>query len=240
MLLGELINRIKTIMSKGVSSDDFSYSDRFIYSVIRTYRSSILKKMADNNKYISDANYSNSVCLKLAYDSLFECPCVADTDCKYPTSVYALPSIISSSYGLLGEIRTVDGLKLDHINLDESRWNQYSRTKKSTSGFFFHNSKLVVVGHSRLKIAVVRAVWNNPLALADIPQCNDSGDDEPNNMCYSPLQQEFPLEESLIIDLLNLTYTELIKLGLSVRRDLTNDSQDNAGPPDANQRIREF
>lgn len=238
MLIGEITNRVRNILSKGIPSDDDRFTSRFIYSIIQSYRASILKKQADNHKHLSESNYSTSICLKLTLDALFNCPCVT-IDCKYPISVYNLPSLLSSNHGLLAEVRTVDGLKIDYINLDEARYNVYSRTKKDLQGFFIHDSKLVIVGNSRLKYAVVKGIFANPLALAELPNCN-STTGEDSQPCFSPLTQEFPMEEGLITDLLNMTFTEIIKIGVATRRDDSNDANSQSGPPDANQRIREF
>ena len=81
MLVDELIERIKFTFSKGVSSDDFRLSARYIYSVFLSTRSLLISREIKKKQRVSNWNYQKIPCIELIEVSPSDCPCLPNKGC---------------------------------------------------------------------------------------------------------------------------------------------------------------
>lgn len=228
--LKEHISVITQVLSNGPVSDDFQFPDQMIYFILKDLRAKMLKQKIDAGKYVNPQNYQTIPCYKLNYDDLVDCECYT-ADCKGLQSVCNLPRIISSNKGLwVDGVYTINSNKpsrLDNVTLDEVRLSEYSKTMQNVKGWFIHKDKMYVTGYDRLAAVRVTALFEDPLAIMNMsPSCGCNPDG--SALCVDPYEAEFPLDADMTRDLRTMTYEELLKIGMIVPRDVTNDAL--AGP----------
>lgn len=212
MLVGEVISSIRALLSRGQPSDDLRWNEPLIYHSVKTVRARLIKNKKDKFQELSPFTYQTLECFPLDWTTLYDCPCYT-VDCKYLVSRYDLPTILSYRNGLLiDSVRTLAGKKIDRLDLTEVEYNKYSKTKKNALGWFIHNNKLVIVGNSKLKVITVRAIFDDPLALSEVPVCDSDGA-ESGDTCFNPRTSDFPIEQEMINDLEMMVVEKIMKYG---------------------------
>ena len=73
MTVGEVINRVQSLYSRGVQSDDTRLEDRHIYSKLITARSKVLSQKANKKQMLSQWNYQTIPCIQMVEASKHEC-----------------------------------------------------------------------------------------------------------------------------------------------------------------------
>jgi len=82
MKINELIQRIQSLYSKGVQSDDTRLSNRHVYNKIKTVRSKLVSQEAKKKQKISSWNYQPIPCIELIKVDAHDCPCIPPVGCK--------------------------------------------------------------------------------------------------------------------------------------------------------------
>ena len=230
----EHISMISTILSNGVPSDDFQFSDQQIYFIIKAVRAALLKQKIDKGKYISPYNYQTIPCFQLELATIEDCECYT-ANCKGLQSICNMPGIITSDKGLIVEgVYTINSNKptrLSPLRFDEYRLSQYSKTMQDVKGWFIPDNKLHVVGFDRLKAVKIRALFDDPfevLNLAISCACNDDG----SALCLDPYDAEFPLDEDLSRTMWSMTYEDILKVAMRVNPDILNNARPAYGQVD--------
>jgi hypothetical protein len=221
------LSHISSVLSNGVPSDDFQWSDPQIYFILQNIRLKLLKQRIDAGKYISPFNYQTIPCLKLERQKIEDCECFT-SDCYASQSICNIPKILASSKGLMVDgVWTINQLKpnrLDHIELDTLRLSQYSKFMQEPKAWFIHNNNtFYVTGYDRLAAVKMTALFEDPLSvltMSDTCGCNEDG----SPICIDPYEAEFPLDGDLSRDMWMMTYEELMKVAMMIPPDLKNDA----------------
>ncbi len=227
-LLKEHISHITTVLSNGVASDDFQFSDSQIYFILKVIRQKLLKQKIDKGKYIAPYNFQTIPCVKLSLQEIVDCECFT-TDCSALQSNCILPKIIPSDKGLFVEgvytVNTNMPNRLDMITLDTLRLSKYSKTMKEPKSWFISdNNKLFVTGYNRLGAVKLRALFEDPLEVMMLDTscaCNDDG----SALCIDPYEMDFPLDGDLSKELWMMNYEELMKIAMMAPPDIKNNAQ---------------
>jgi len=218
MLLNEIIYSIQTVLNKGSKSDDSIYSNRFIYTFIKSYRAKLLRQSIDKYQEVNPFNFQTIDCLELELSILPECPCLT-LNCKFLKSKYQLPRVIQSRNQLLLKVYTPDGTLINNSTLEEAKNFKYTRTKNNKMFWFIHNNFLVVVDpNNMLSHVQVKGLFEDPVELQTVKSCN-------NSKCFDPLTQNYPIDTYMLDTIRTMTYEEIMRYMNQSLNDLTNDSQ---------------
>lgn len=222
MVLSKIIQRIQSLYSKGVESDDTRLSKRHIYNKILTVRNILLQQKANKNQYISPFNNSVLNCVELEKLPLHECPCIPAKGCCMWRTKYEIPKIISSkSKMLINSVTSLDGRiifgEVDWNNFRYQKANRYTATKPN---YFITNNYLYVTAKNKLEVIRIEALLEDPLDELTYPGLCEKD-------CFDIFEFDFPIESSMIDPLVQMTAEELIRVFNTNIEDSTNNTRDN-------------
>ena len=110
MLVGELIQRVQSLYSKGAESDDSRLTRRHIYNKLLTVNSTLIFNKLNKRQYISQWNYQTLPCVELILVEGNDCPCVTPIGCQILRTKEKLPKPINSLSGHnLQSVTSIDG-----------------------------------------------------------------------------------------------------------------------------------
>lgn len=227
----EIIERIKSLYQRGVSSDDNRMSDRVIYSVVYSIRAMLLRQQISKNRKVSQRNIEYLECVPLTLAEPHNCPCAPPSGCKILKSNCKLPRPITTRYGdYLQGVTSIDGSltfpPTSWISKSKKRGNKY--TSKTQDSFFKDDYLYITVPEPTavgLKTVTVSGIFED---VSDY-YCNycSGCEDEGNSGCLSPLDMEFKMDASLVENLIQVALTELVRMFSTQRDDELNNSNDD-------------
>lgn len=227
MLVKELIQRVQSLYSKGVQSDDSRLTPRHIYNKLLTVRTKLISQKVKKKQKISQWNYTTLECVELIKAQAYECPCLPPVGCQILRTKEKLPKpLIDLSKHLIQSVTSVDG----SITYSETSFKtkKYQKGRKYTSkkpDYYIHNDYLFITHSSGPKVVTIVGLFENPMEAEKYPSlCKDCKDCED---CSSPLDKEFKIDSDLVDTLIEMTFNELIVLFNQNREDLTNNTHDN-------------
>lgn len=226
MKIGEIIQRVQSIYSKGVQSDDSRLTPRHIYNKIITVRSKLIQQKINKKQKISQWNYQDLQCVELVKALPYECPCLPSVGCEILRTKEKLPVPLTSlSKHMIQSVTSVDGT----VTYSETTWNEkkYKSGNRYTSNkpdYYIRDGYLYITHPGGPKTISITGLFQDPLKAEKHPSlCNDIVD------CESPLDKELPISNDMIDTLIEMTFNELIILFNQNIEDLTNNSTDNLG-----------
>lgn len=210
MKVKELIQRVQSLYSKGVHSDDTRLSKRHIYNKLLTVRSRLVSQEARKKRKISEWNYQTIACLELEVVPSHLCPCVPPVGCDILRSKVKLPKpLMGLTDNMITYVSTIDRsieISPTTINrVNRLRGNKY--TSRSFS-YFILRGFLYVVAPTNLKMVSIVGLFEDPLEVKKLEdfclECDSCQD------CADPLEEEFPIDSELIEPLIEISVQELI------------------------------
>ena len=143
MQTSELIKYLKTVIEKGVASDDTRSSDRLIYHLLKIIRAEVIKQKTNQKQFISPQVYQ-TVCRELELVDKSELP-----DC-YSTGELILrtktPSILRSrSRPLIENVRSTAGGFIPYSLSNVSRYDQHSKHRSNAVQAILRNDYIYVI-----------------------------------------------------------------------------------------------
>lgn len=220
MTNGELIQRIQSLYSKGVQSDDTRLKPRHIYNALLTARSMVIRKATS----IGDKFYQKLPCIEMTNDVVLECGCENIDICGAYKSIHKIPKIVSikGNY-LIRDITSVDGKMVFYkVEPDLINYINGYRYLKDKPLFFIYDDYLYVINSVPPRVVSMTAVFENPVDVLEF--LNNSGC---NPNCISAYDMEFPIDDEYIEDVLAIAKDELIRIFPRFIEDRTNDSKDS-------------
>lgn len=225
MTIRELIQRVQSLYSHGVPSDDTRLSNRYIYNKILTVRSKLISDAYRKKQTISQWNYQTIYCVELIKVPRHECPCLPPLGCEILRTKEPLPRPLTGlASDLIRNVTTIDrSIKIDPISIQavtHQKGNKYTSKKLN---YFIEAGYLYIVTPINLKAIAVTGLFEDPIAVSYYKGICDCEDCE---QCIDYLDFEFPLDSSMVDTLIELCYNELIVLFNQSLQDLTNNSND--------------
>lgn len=224
MKIGEVIQRVQSLYSKGVESDDSRLTNRHIYNKIITIRTRLISEDRMSNRRVSPWNQDTLFCVELEKIPAYNCPCLLPPTCKTVLrSKQRLPKAID---GLITSINSVENsMKIDLVNKNSARYiggNKYTGSKVNA---FIEEDYLYIIKDSSIGIVQIRGVFEDPIQVDMFnavcnPTCEDCG-------CTPITEKEFSLEPSKTDRLVEMCVRELIEFFRTNIEDLSNDSKDS-------------
>lgn len=223
----ELIQRIQSLYSRGVQSDDTRLSSRHIYSKLLTSRARLIKQQLNKKQKISQWNYQTLHCVELEKAELHECPCLPPLGCSIMKTKYPIPQPISSmDKEMLQSVTSLDGSVIySKIGWVEKKYKSANKYTASKPDYYIRNDFLYVTHKNGPKVITITGLFENPFEADKYPSLCDKDCKDCN--CNSPLDNEFPIDSSMVDTLIELTVQELIVLFSKGIEDLTNDTKDS-------------
>jgi hypothetical protein len=220
----EAIERIQSLYSKGVKSDDSRLSSRHIYSKLKTARSVLLSQKANKRQRLSDWCYHVLPCVEMVLVQPNQCPCEAPLGCKILRSKHKLPSIIKGHDGYL--IKSINSLNLEKryslVELQEFKNISGNRYSKGDSSAFMCNDYLFLSTKKAGQILTVTACFEDMYDVYTFPSsCSEE------SVCSSFQDQDFRVDLETFDTIEKMTVEILLGVFNQSREDQTNDSKDN-------------
>lgn len=221
MLISEIIQRIQSLYSKGVESDDSRLTNRHIYNKIITIRTRLIAEDRINSRKISPWNQDTLSCVEVEPIPAHQCPCVLPASCK--TVLRSKEKLPKAIEGMITSINSIENsLKIDLVNKNSARYiasNKYSGNKINS---FIEEDYLYIIRDTSIGVIQIRGVFEDPIQV-DLFNltCN------PEASCEAFTEKEFSLESSKIDRLIEMCVRELIDYFRRSIEDLSNDSKDS-------------
>jgi len=218
MKIGEVIARVQSLYSKGVSSDDSRLSDKHIYNKLLTVRSKLL--IEDDRKYrTADELVTQSLYVDLVKSK--QLPCGGLTKCTSMISKNEIPVFISNSKTNLLDVYSENMLiHFNRITQMDVRRLAGSRYGRKAEYYFFDERKLVVL-NSKIKRLIIDTIWEDPIKIYRLTE-------ECLGLPYVDNKEiDFYTPANLIDTIVGFTTEELIANFMKMKEDENNNSNED-------------
>jgi hypothetical protein len=229
--IGNIIQRVQSLYSKGAQSNSTRLMSRQIYDKMLSTRSFLLYNKINKRQFISKWNYIILPCVELVSVTGNDCPCVVPVGCNILRTKHKLPKPIHSNTGyIIDGVTSVDGNHIfNEVTYKSKKWRKGDKYTSTKPDFFILDDYIYITSTRKLKALYIMGLFVDPMEAKNFPsKCSDSETvacpDNPKNL-------EFPLDEELIDALVKMTLEEMVigfPLGDEDRR---NDSQDKIETP---------
>ena len=230
MKIGEIIQRIQSLYSKGVHSDDSRLMQRHIYNKLLTTRAKLISEQAKKKQRVSQWNYQVISCIELIKVPAHECPCLPPIGCDILRSKYKLPKPLSGlSNSLIQTVTTIDrSQKLNEISMNAVKSIAGNKFTPKSINYFIEEGYLYVTTPTKIEFVRVVGLFEDPIAAKQYEtfckeNCLDCQED-----CIDYQEEEFPIDNDMIDTLIEFTVQELVILFSQSAQDETNNSSDDA------------
>ena len=225
MLVKEFIQRVQSLYSKGVQSDDTRLSSRHIYHIGKTLRTKLFRQQINAKQKVSQWNYQSLNCIKMVEVQEAQCPCVKPVGCKIYRSKYKIPSLITSKnkHAIQSLTSIENSLEFNETTLLAKKYSKGRKYTSSKPEFFIDEDYIYLTTKKAPKIVSLIALFEDPIEAQDFIQlCEGENPD-----CRSYLDYDFPISGQDLDVLVQLTFKEL-NIFLQIKEDTKNDSQDRS------------
>jgi len=218
----DVIQRVQSLYSKGVESDDTRLTNRHIYHKMTTTRAKLLTQKVNKKQKISQWDLQTLNCVELVKVKPYECPCLPDVGCEILRTKYELPIPITSlTKHFIESVTSLEG----SINFAETTWTakKYKKGNKYTANkpdYYIRENYLYITTSKKLRAISITGLFEDTLEASNYQTiCEDDEED-----CISFLDMSFPLSKDLIDTLVELIAKELIIAFNQSREDITNNT----------------
>ena len=229
MKVEELIQRILSLYSKGVQSDDARLTPRHVYNKLSTVRSFLLKQKIEKDKTLSEHNYQTIACVELIKTHPGECPCLPPVGCLILRSKNKIPKLMNNNgKHSIKSVSSIDGtVRYSETSWENKKYNSYSKYTGKNPDYFIHNDYLYVTYSKGPKVVSITALWEDPVEVNNFEDYCYNKDCEDCSDCKDHMGIEFPLDSDLLDILIARSVEELIGIFSKNRDDVTNNTRDN-------------
>ena len=228
ILIGEAIQRIQSVYSKGVQSKDSRLTDRHIYSAMITARGTLIKQQSNKRQNINDWIYQIIPCVELIDAPLHECINAPNNGTYILRSKDKLPKMISDIDETLAKsITTLDGSqRFDLVEFENTKYIKGNKFTGKKTRAYIRNSYLYITTLTKTKGVTIEGLFEDPIEVFNFPTtiCGDC----PDCKCKSYLDLEFPIDRDLLKTMIDMSAQELVGIFTQMSEDKnTNASDDN-------------
>ena len=229
MIIREILQRVQSLYSKGVQSDDSRLSFRHIYSKVLTSRDKLMTQKINKRQLISQWNYQTINCVELVKAQPYECPCLPAVGCEILKTKYPLPKPLTGLLEghVLQSVTSLDGsVVFSKTTWENKKYKKGSKFTKAKPDYYIRGDYLYITTKSSPRYISVTGLFEDPLEVLKYPnscekECEDCYD------CISPLDRDLPIDKNMVETLVEMAAQELIALFSQGKEDTTNNSRDN-------------
>lgn len=229
MKIEEIIQRVQSLYSRGVQSDDTRLTSRHIYNKILTVRSKLITQESKKKQKINQWNYQTLSCVELEKALPYECPCVPQIGCEILKTKHPLPKPLTNlNNHLIQSVTSLDGsIIYSEIGWIEKKYKSSNKYTGNKPDYYIRDEKIYITHKNGPKIISITGVFEDPLEAENYPSiCNTESEE-----CESPLERELPIDNDMVDTLVEMSVNELIILFSQSQEDLTNNSRDSNVEP---------
>ena len=225
MIVREIVQRIQSLYSKGVQSDDSRLTSRHIYNKMLTVRSRLLSQKIKKKQAVAEANYVVLSCIELEKVEPYDCPCLPQLGCKVYRTKERLPRILTDLNGeIIDWVFSLDNsLRIDRISREAYLRVQGNRYTPDNARYILEDGYAYFYGRNLPKVVKMKFLPEDPYEVLQYPSaCPDDDTD-----CTSPLDMDFPIDGDLMDTMIEMSVNELLVLFSQANEDQTNNTKDN-------------
>lgn len=224
MKIKEIIQRIQSLYSKGVQSDDVRLSSRHIYSKLKTIRGRLLYERVNKKQFLASINYQVLPCVELIKAPISECPCIPPLGCCIYKTKYPLPPPISGMNGhIIKSVTSLDGnIVYSEITWQDKKYKQFDKYTATKPDYFMSGGYLYVTAKNDTEVIRIEILLEDPLDGYTHPMYCPT-----ENNCTTFFDKEFHLDNSMIDTAIEFTVQELIGVFNQNQEDTSNNTKDN-------------
>lgn len=222
----EVTERVQSLYSKGVQSDDSRLSARHIYSKLKAARSKVLSDKVNKKQKLNHWSYNTLPCINMIKVKANQCPCEVPPGCEILRSEHKIPRLISGHSGHV--IDSITSLNLDQVfslvevqEIKNQKGNRYTSDKGNA---FFYNGYLFLSSKKAPKVLSMTAPFED---LIDVYNFESTCEECKNCGCESFLDKEFSLDLDSLETVIKMAVEELIGIFSKNIEDQTNNTKDN-------------
>lgn len=229
MIIREIIQRVLSAYSKGVSSDDVRLTKRHIYNKLLTTRALLLSREVNKKRKLSAWNYSTLPCVEIVeITSNEECPCIPDVGCSVYRSKHKLPKpIVSLSSYMIKGVYSTDAqrsIKFTEVSVNQSKYTKGGKYSSNNNKYMLHNGYIYIISKvAPIAVSIDLLVEDIMEAYNFVNYCNNNSVDCADKI----LEKEFPIDGYLLEPLIQITIDELVSGFSKSLQDSLNNSQDS-------------
>lgn len=231
MKVEEIIQRVQSLYSKGVQSDDTRLSSRHIYSVLLSVRSMLITQKINKRQFLSRWIYQTLNCVELIKAEPYECPCLPSIGCEILRTKFPLPKPLSGLIQghIIDSVTSLDG----SIIYSETTWKakKYKKGNKYTADkpdYYIKDDYLYITTSRGPKAIAISGIFEDPVEVESYPNICGNEDCKECIDCGSALSKDFQIDKDMERSLIQLASEELLELFSRGREDITNNSKDNS------------
>lgn len=199
MTLLEHVYAVRDILSRGLASDDASYSLRLIAHFLKTSRALLLEQKADKYYYISEQSFQ-SLCVALEKGQFHNCCEGPSANCTLLKSKSPIPKFLNTRWGDFAKVMTLDGRTLSKTSMTTNRFSEYSLSNKTPKiGWFIHDNHLYVINNDFLETILLNSLFDDPEEISNL-NCPSS-----DTNCVGFMQEDFPIDPDLVNAMYKMT-----------------------------------
>lgn len=230
MYIKEIIERIQSLYSRGVSSDESRLSDRHVYNKVLSVRMQLLSQQLKKKQRISDWNYSVLPCVELIKVPNHECPCLGDLGCDVYRTKLPIPRVLTDSNRHYIEfvMSVENGMRIEETTRQGVMYlkgNKYTGTKPK---YLFENGYLYFPVKKSPGVVKIKLLAEDPLEAMHYPSLCD--DCQECTDCIAAYEHEFNIDGDLIEPLIDICVQEIIVIFGQRSEDKANNSRDIQRP----------
>lgn len=225
--ISEAIQRVQSLYSKGVQSDDTRLMKRHIYNKLLSVRSRLIYQKVNKRQRLNQWVYQVIPCVELIKAPKHECPCLPDVGCQILRTKYKLPKPISSlDRAIIQSVTSIEGsVVFSESTFETEKYNKGNKYTGKNPSYYVRDEYLYLVNVKGMEVISITGVFDDPMEVENFPSyceedCTDCG-------CGAAMDKPFPIDSDLIDPMIELAVQELIQIFVQMREDITNDARDN-------------
>jgi hypothetical protein len=247
MLIKEMIQRVQSLYSKGVQSDDTRLPSRQIYSKLLTGRSRLITQKINKRQQISQWVYQTLDCVEMIKALPYECPCLPAVGCQVLRTKLPLPIPLTGLQDghMIQSVTSVEGsIKFSETNWDKKRYSAGAKYTSTKPDFYIRDNYLFITSKGAPKVISITGLFEDPLEVQAYPSicgatpCKDLTENKvPEEQgyypedhcpeCMSPLDMDLPIAKDMVQTLIELASNELISIFNQGTEDISNNSRED-------------
>ena len=230
MIIGEIIQRVQSLYSKGVQSDDSRLTTRHIYNKMLTVRAKLISQEAKKKQKVNQWNYQTLPCIELEKAPIHECPCLPPIGCKILKTKHPLPKPLSNlDNHLIQSVTSLDGEVLySEVGWVEKKYKSSNKYTSAKPDYYIRNRYLYLTHKNGPKIITVTGLFEDPIEVSNYPSfCEEDCTTEDCKDCTSPIDKEFPIDNDMVDTLIEMSVNELLVLFSQGKEDISNNTRDS-------------
>lgn len=227
MKVKELVQRIQSLYSRGVQSDDTRLTPRHIYNKLVTVRGRLIieDKIAQSG---NEWNHQTIPCVELEEVPSHSCgDCIPTIDCGTLRSKYKIPKpLMVRGRVAINSVTSVDGeIRVRRLSRESAKYAKGNKYTKEKLGWYVMNEYIYLTSLKGPRYLAITGIFEDPLAVGLFPSpCGNKVPDEDD--CLDPMEQDFPIDNHLVDIMIGETINELVLTFQRNQEDLSNNNTD--------------